>query len=75
MILISPHGLDLRRTHQNLFSAQFNKSHSLFVGLEKSTKDLHRQSVSLQRLKSVMNEGIEKSTKSIGKMFQELREA
>lgn len=42
-------------------------------GLEKSVKDLHRQTVSLERLKLVFSEEVEKGYKRIRTVFDEIR--
>lgn len=42
------------------------------AGLEKSLKDLQRQTVSLQRLKVVLNEQVDKAFKRISEVFKEL---
>ena len=44
-----------------------------FSGLEKSVKDLHRQTVSLERLKLVFNDEVEKAYKRIRSVFEEVR--
>lgn len=41
--------------------------------LEKSVKDLHRQTVSLERLKIVLNEEVDKNYKRIKSVFDEMR--
>ena len=45
----------------------------VFSGLEKSVKDLHRQTVSLERLKLVFNDEVEKAYKRIRTVFDEVR--
>ena len=44
------------------------------AGLEKSCKDLQRQTVSLQRLEIVLNEQVDKSFKRITEVFKELHD-
>ncbi|KAL3854978.1 hypothetical protein ACJMK2_014211 [Sinanodonta woodiana] len=51
-------------------SATKKTAHS---GLEKSIKDLHRQTVSLERLKLLLNSETDKATKRIKFVFDELR--
>src|SRR6218665_245324 len=53
-------------------SAVDKPSKNPHAGLEKSCKDLQRQTVSLQRLKTVFNEQLEKSFKRISEVFKEL---
>ncbi|KAL5005893.1 hypothetical protein ScPMuIL_017051 [Solemya velum] len=43
------------------------------AGLEKSIKDLHRQTVSLDRLRLVLNDEVEKAYKRIKTVFDEVR--
>ena len=43
------------------------------VGLERSAKDLHRQTVSLDRLRLIFNEEVDKSYKRIKNVFDEIR--
>jgi hypothetical protein len=50
-------------------SAVSKKPHA---GLEKSCKDLHRQTVSLERLKVILNENMDKSFKRLTEVFKEL---
>ena len=45
----------------------------MFTGLEKSVKDLHRQTVSLERLKLVFSDEVEKAYKRIRSVFEEVR--
>jgi len=43
-------------------------------GLEKSLKDLQRQTVSLQRLKHVIETELEKSSRTITEFFEQIRQ-
>ncbi|XP_053385552.1 spermatogenesis-associated serine-rich protein 2-like isoform X2 [Mercenaria mercenaria] len=43
------------------------------LGLERSAKDLHRQTVSLDRLRLIFNEEVDKSCKRIKSVFDEVR--
>jgi len=43
------------------------------VGLERSSKDLHRQTVSLERLRLVFDEEVDRSYKRIKSVFDEIR--
>jgi len=42
------------------------------MSLDKSFKDLHRQTVSLERLKIVLSENVDKSFKRVSEVFKEL---
>lgn len=46
---------------------------SILVGLERSAKDLHRQTVSLERLRLIFIEEIDRSHKRIKSVFDEIR--
>ena len=44
-----------------------------FSGLEKSVKDLHRQTVALERFRMILNEEVDKTYKRIKSVFEEVR--
>ena len=46
---------------------------SFFSGLEKSVKDLHRQTVALERFRMILNEEVDKTYKRIKSVFEEVR--
>ena len=54
-------------------SSVSTSSRKPLAGLEKSTKDLQRQTISLMRLKTTLNDEVERSFKNISKVFEELR--
>jgi hypothetical protein len=45
----------------------------LFSGLEKSVKDLHRQTVALERFRMILNEEVDKTYKRMKSVFDEMR--
>ncbi|KAJ8320401.1 hypothetical protein KUTeg_001988 [Tegillarca granosa] len=47
--------------------------YKLHAGLERAVKDLHRQTVSLERLRLVLNEEVDKAYKRIKTVFEEMR--
>lgn len=51
----------------------FMKLCGLFSGLEKSVKDLHRQTVALERFRMILNEEVDKTYKRIKTVFDEMR--
>lgn len=44
-----------------------------FSGIEKSVKDLHRQTVALERFRMILNEEVDKTYKRIKSVFEEVR--
>ncbi|OWF45162.1 Spermatogenesis-associated serine-rich protein 2 [Mizuhopecten yessoensis] len=62
-----------RSTSSNPSSDSRPVKRKVHGGMEKSMKDLHRQTVSLERLRLVMNEEVEKNFKRIKSVFEEVR--
>ncbi|XP_060081496.1 spermatogenesis-associated serine-rich protein 2-like [Ylistrum balloti] len=62
-----------RSTSSNVSSDSRPVKRKVHGGMEKSMKDLHRQTVSLERLRMVMNEEVDKNFKRIKAVFEEVR--
>ncbi|XP_033729083.1 spermatogenesis-associated serine-rich protein 2-like [Pecten maximus] len=62
-----------RSTSSNQSSDARPVKRKVHGGMEKSMKDLHRQTVSLERLRLVMNEEVDKNFKRIKAVFEEVR--
>ncbi|XP_060575555.1 spermatogenesis-associated serine-rich protein 2-like isoform X2 [Ruditapes philippinarum] len=61
-----------RTTSTSSTDGKTGKKHA-HLGLERSAKDLHRQTVSLDRLRLIFNEEVDRSYKRIKTVFDEIR--
>lgn len=61
-----------RTTSTSSTDGKTGKKHA-HLGLERSAKDLHRQTVSLERLCLIFNEEVERSSKRIKSVFDDVR--
>ncbi|KAL4216927.1 spermatogenesis-associated serine-rich protein 2 [Mactra antiquata] len=61
-----------RTTSTSSVDSKSGKKHA-HLGLERSAKDLHRQTVSLERLRLIFKEEIDKSHKRLKSVFDEIR--